>query len=903
MALAAGSSLGSYQIVSALGAGGMGEVYRARDMRLGREVAIKILPELFVSDPERVARFEREAQLLASLNHPHIAAIHGFEEVPSKPPGAATKFLVLELVDGESLAHKLQAGESGLEMREALAIALQIVDALDAAHERGIVHRDLKPANIMLTADGQVKVLDFGLAKLEGSAGSTGSGAQTQSPTLTFAPTQAGVILGTAAYMSPEQAKGRAADRRSDVWSFGCVLFEMLTGARAFAGEDVSDTLAAVLRDEPDWDALPADLPDYLRTLLKRCLEKNRKARIADISVVRYVMTEVAGGPRSGVPAARGQQVVAIALGAAGILIGAAGIAVWLASRQAPQPSQTSRFIVTPAANHPLGGVASDRNVLISQDGTHIVYVGADNNDPLVVRALDRLEPASLSGVTNVRSPFLSPDGRWIGYFSAGQLKKISLSGGPSIPLCRFEGLPRGASWGADDTIVFATSDPATGLIAVPAAGGEPRVLTKPDTAHGETDHVLPAWLPGGAVLYTIVPQGAIDASLIAVLDLKSNQRKVLIHGGSQAEYVHSGHIVYGSAGTLRAVRFDLDRFEVISDPAPVVDHVSMGPSGAASFAVSRTGTLVYIPGGVLQQSLVWIDRQGHEEPTGAPPRAYYSARLSPDGGRAALEIRDQEQDIWIWDFSRKTMTRLTFDPSLDSDPIWTADGRRIVYASQRGGQTNIFWQSSDGTGSAEQLTKSANPQLPASVTPDGTRLIFREGTGVRATDLRVLTLDGHREVRPLLEAALPLANGEISPDGRWLAYQSDESGQPEVFVRPFPNVNEGRWQVSTTGGTRPLWTRDGRELFYLDRNNLMTLIKVVSSSTSFRTTSPVKVLDTPAAFTIGIPYRSWDISPDGKRFLVIKERRDSDTKSAPTPGLVVVQNWAEELKARLPSK
>jgi serine/threonine-protein kinase len=902
MALAAGSSLGSYQIVSALGAGGMGEVYRARDTRLGRDVAIKILPDAFVADPERVARFEREAQLLAALNHPHIAAIYGLEET------GPAKFLVLELVDGESLAQKLEGIRgSGLGISEALEIARQIVEALEAAHEKAIIHRDLKPANIMLTADGHVKVLDFGLAKamVSGAAsGSAGPGGLTHSPTLTFAATQAGMVLGTAAYMSPEQARGRSADKRSDIWAFGCVLFEMLTGRRAFDGEDATDVIAAVVRGEPDWSALPADLPLYISTLLKRCLEKDRKVRIADVAVLRYVMAEGAGGDRSAhpVPPAGARRIQPSALIAGGLTIAAiAAATTWLAMRQTPGPTPPIRFSIVPPAGQALQGAPSDRNLAISSDGRYIVYVGGSNNQ-LLVRALDRLDAVALPGITGARSPFLSPDGRWIGFFATAELRKVSMSGGPPITVCRLTGAPRGASWGLDDTIVFATGDPSTGLLTVPAAGGEPKELTKPDTAHGEGDHILPAVLPAGrGVLFTIVPRSPVEGSTIAVLDLKTNQKKFLIRGGSQGEYVESGHLVYGAADTLRAVRFDLGHLEGASDPLPVVEHVSMGLTGASNYAISRSGALVYAPGALQEgRSLVWLDRQGHEEPIPAPQRPYAAVRLSPDGTRVALDVRDQEQDIWIWELARQTLTRLTFDPGLDSNAVWTPDGQRIIFASSRQGQINLFWQPADGTGPAELLTKSPNSQVPHSITPDGTRVIFREFVPATAIDLELLTLDEKRASQPLLQAPGIQMNGEVSPDSRWLAYQSDESGRNEIYVRPFPNINGGRWQVSTSGGSRPVWAHDGRELFYLDANNLITAV-AVQSSAGFRAGGPVTMPN--AAPFVSAPYRTYDVSPDGKRFLLIKTIRDTTTESKTTPSMVVVLNWLEELKARVPSK
>jgi hypothetical protein len=859
----------------------------------------------------------------------------------------------MELVEGETLAARSARG--ALPFAEALPIARQIAEALEAAHEKGIIHRDLKPANIMLTADGQVKVLDFGLAKLAPS-GSGESDGMTHSPTLTFNATQAGIILGTAAYMSPEQAKGRLADKRSDVWAFGCVFFEMLTGRRAFEGEDLTDTIAAVVRGEPEWSVLPLDVPAHMRLLLKRCLEKDRRLRVSDIGVARFLMTETIAAPDTvaavtgTVPQPRSRRGLfvraSIALGAGIVLL---AIGVWagmrLTTERVPHPA---RFAIAPPPMQPLSIQGGDRDIAISPDGSHVVYRSATGagGAQLMVRPINQLDARPLGSIAQVREPFMSPDGRWVGFSIAGELRKVSITGGPSLTICRTSAAPRGASWGSDDTIIFALADPRRGLLSVPAGGGEPKVLTTADANKGEAGHFFPFVLPGGrAVLFTIAAGAGADSSQVAVLDLTTGQRKTLIRGGSDAVYVDpstssgqaasanprsspQGYLVYAAAGTLRAVRFDLARLEVVSDPVPVVEQVMTAPTGRANFALSVDGTLVYVPGGAATapmaqpRSLVWVNRQGREEPIRAPARPYAVARLSPDGTRVALDLRDQTSDIWTLDLGRQTLTPLNLDPGVDMSPVWTPDGRRIIWASSRGGgNPNLYWQAADGTGAASRLTTHVNAQFPTSVSPDGTLLAFfgtqtgmdtpqgvaRPGSGT-ALNISVLTLDGSSApaTRPLIESAAAKLNPEISPDGQWIAYQSDESGQVQIYVRPFPKIDSGRWQISPEGGTRPAWARSGRELFYLDANELLTSVSVQTTATTFSAGTPRKLLDTryyAGSTTRGFDLRAYDVSADGQRFLMIKDTAPADPQStAPAASMVVVLNWFEELKAKVPS-
>jgi serine/threonine protein kinase/Tol biopolymer transport system component len=725
VSLSTGTRLGPYEILAAIGAGGMGEVYRARDTKLGRDVALKTLPSAFTSDIERVARFKREAQILAALNHPHIASIHGLDEANG------CHFLVLELADGETLATRLAGGP--LPVDEALAIARQVADALEAAHEKGIVHRDLKPANIAVTTDGLVKVLDFGLAKAVDTAHAADL---MMSPTITFAATQAGVILGTAAYMSPEQAKGRAADKRSDVWSFGCVLYEMLTGRRAFHGEDVTETIAAVVRDQPDWTLLPPGVPGQIRLLLKKCLEKDRRARASDVAVARFVLAEPTSSmpaPARSVPSRRRSPAIAAAA-AVGIVMAAVG--AWVGARFTSQPAPLpARFVLAPPPSLPLFLQGFDRDIVISPDGSNIVYrsaTGSAGGTVFVVRGINDVTPRVLGG-TGGTQPFMSPDGRWLGYFVADELRRMSMTGGPPITICRLGGSLRGASWGADDRIVFAANDPSRGLQSIPASGGEPRSLTTPAREKGEVGHYYPFALPDGkSVLFTIGSSPATaDSGQIAVLDLRTGRYKTLIRGGSAAVFVDPGFLVYSTRGTLQAVRFDSRRLEVSGESVPVGDQVMGSSVGNANLSVSRNGTLVYVPGGatvqnVAPRSLVWVDRRGIETPIKAPPRPYGVARLSPDGTRVALDVRSPGSDIWVWDLVRQTLSALNLDPAADLAPVWTPDSQRILFSSSRaGGNPNLYLQAADGTGPVERLTTSPRAQFATSVTPDGSRVIL----------------------------------------------------------------------------------------------------------------------------------------------------------------------------------
>ena len=811
MPLTPGTTLGPYEVLSAIGVGGMGEVYKARDTKLDRDVALKILPDAFVNDPERLARFQREAKVLASLNHPNIAAIYGLEEAGDSPA------LVLEYVEGPTLQDRI--GKGPIPLDEALPIARQIAEALEAAHEQGIIHRDLKPANVKVKDDGTVKVLDFGLAKALAPDLSDTEAANSPTMTMTAAATKMGVIMGTAAYMSPEQARGKQVDKRADIWAFGVVLFEMLTGRQAFGATDISQTLALVLTREVEWTALPTKTPASVRRMLRRCVTRDRKNRLADISVARLEIDEANVAPEpveaATIPVAqlafwqRPAVITAMLL----VAIVVTGFAVWSITRSTSPVRRPSRFTLTTPEGAPVrtGGAAHD--IAISPDGSRVVYVaqpGSGGGSRLDVRGLTQLDTFPLRGPAIGTGPFFSPDGNWIGYWDGvdQMLKKVLAEGGPPITLTSVLSTVRGAAWGPDDTIIFGTAA-AEGLWRVSATGGSPEVLTTFE--EGEGNHIWPSILPGGqAVLFTVQTGAANTLSdlEIAVLRLSTGEWTRLGIAGSDPRYVPTGHVVYGLDQVLMAVPFSLDELAVSGDPVPVVEGVRTKNSGAANFGIASDGTLVYVSGGGLsevQRTLVWVDRLGNEEPLPAEPRAYDRPRISPDGTRVALEVVAADRDIWIWDIARERLTRLTFDPLTDQRPIWTPDGERVVFSSDRNGRGNLFWKPADGTGAAELLHESPTITFPNDITPDGAHLIFREDVAGRAQDLRLVALEGDRNSEDLLTNEFADRDADLSPDGKWLAFESTAAGASEVYVVPFPDVGGGQWQVSWRRARSPV--------------------------------------------------------------------------------------------------
>ena len=918
MPLSSGTRLGGYEILSALGAGGMGEVYRARDTRLDRDVALKLLPPAFFADTERVARFQREAKVLASLNHPHICAIYGLEEAAHVPA------LVMELVEGEDLAQRLKRGP--LPLDEALPIAKQIAEALEAAHGQGIIHRDLKPANVKVRPDGTVKVLDFGLAKAIVSAGERPDLAD--SPTVTGLDTRAGTLLGTASYMSPEQAKGRAVDRRTDVWAFGAVLYELLTGTRAFQGESVAEILSHVLTQTPDWSALPAETPAPIRTLLRRCLDRTPTRRLDSAVTLRLEIDDALAAP-TGVttagapPRARRPRVTwetIVGVVAASLLT---AVGTWAMLRnESPEPAVVTRFLITFAPNEPLELTGLGRDIAVSPDGRHVVYLSGGGR--LMLRARDQLVGVPLSNVRG-RSPFFSPNGQWIGFFDGPDLKKVAVSGEPVLPVSPELGNTLGGSgtWGDDDTIVvssFSAADRRIGLRRVSSNGGEAKVLT---TTDGTDRHGFPSMLPGGrGVLFTRFRDLAQDPQIV-VLDLESGQQKTVVNHGLAGQYLDTGHLIYampgsqGSSGevfaTLWVVAFDLKGLAVYGDPVRVGETLQVDMLSNLNFAMSKNGVLAYVPARERLRSFVWVDRTGRETAIdGLAPRPYDTMGLSSDGKRVAFAIDDREgevfSEIFTFDFARKTSTRLTFDRRLDFLPRWTHDDKTIVFTSNRAGAMNLYSVASGGADSdqAQRLTTASTDQFPNSITRDGSILLaeLRTKTGFDILRLPFAASPGagtaplpagrRPEATPLLETSSTEYAANISPNGRYFAYISAVSdGRFAVYVRGYPDAN-GPWQISTRGGMAPVWARSGRELFYVDESSTLMAVPVDTTGPQFKHGQPERVFATATKYWGD--FYSYDVTPEG-RFLMLKNVGQREAR------IVVVLNWFEELRRRVPTR
>jgi Tol biopolymer transport system component len=896
MALTSGTRLGSYDVVAQIGAGGMGEVYQAHDTKLGRDVAIKVLPEAFAHDAERLSRFQREAKMLAALNHPNIATIHGLEQ------SGDTSYLVMELVSGETLSDRVKR-DGAVPIEETLAIAKQIAEALEAAHEKGIIHRDLKPANVKVTPEGKVKVLDFGLAKaFAGDATIEDIG---NSPTLSMAATMQGVILGTAAYMSPEQARGKSVDKRTDIWAFGCVLYELLSGKASFQGEDITDILAAVVRAEPDWNHLPPSTPTKIRDLLRRCLQKDRTLRMQAAGDLRIEIHEALTIPVTvermevlkGVRAL-GRQWLIVGLGALFLVAVIASLATWnLKPSPAPPAQPVSRSVMMLPAGQRLDvGPGTGPAVVLSPDGSLLAYGAVEGGaHRLYLRAMDSLEAKAIPDTEGAVDPFFSPDGRWLGFFADGKLKKISVSGGAALTIGNTISnsiVPRGASWGSQGMIAFAptTADP---LLQVSDVGGTPQLLTRVEK--GDTGYLWPEFLPGGkAVLFAA---RVVEGSGVAVQSIATGERRNLIPGGTQPHYAVSGHLIYAQGGNLIAAPFDPQRLAIVGLSVPVIEGVLQSPNGAAQYSISATGSLVYVPGTIqsAQRTLVWVSRNGTEQLLSAPAHSYVQPRVSPDGKRIAVNITEQQVQVWLYDLTRDTLTRFTFEGSTNSAQAWTPDGKRIAFQSTKEGpQPNLFWQMADGSGGLERLTTSQSRHAPSSWSPDGELLAYVDSTPTTGTDIWVLRLSD-RKVQPFLQTPFNETAPRFSPDGHWLAYVSDESGRNEIYVQPYPGPG-GKWQISTDGGTEPVWNPNGRELFYRTVDKMMAVDIVTQPSFSMGKPQMLfaeRYLPTPGSLP------NYDVSPDGQRFLMVKPVEQA--QAAPTQ-INVVLNWFEELKRRVPA-
>ncbi len=904
MPLSPGMRLGPYEILDAIGAGGMGEVYRARDSRLDRTVAIKILPEHLSGSSTLRQRFEREAKAISSLNHPHICVVHDVGQQDG------TDFLVMEYLEGETLAARLERGP--LPLGQALKYGIQMADALDKAHRQGVVHRDLKPGNIMLTPQGGAKLLDFGLAKtaVPLAPGSTLTAAATQTTPIT----QQGTIVGTFQYMSPEQIEGKEVDARSDIFAFGAVLYEMLTGRRAFQGKSQLSVASAILEKDPEpISALQPMTPLALDAAVRRCLAKDPEERW---QAARDLLLElrwiVEAGSQAGVPApvVSHRKLRERLAWAAAAVLAISVLALWQPWRPAPKLPQLVRLSAEIGVDAALDTVYGP-SVVFSPDGTRLAFAarGADQKARIYVRALDQLQAAALSGTENARDPLFSPDGQWIAFFADGKLKKISVQGGAAVTLCDAPE-DRGGSWSEDGTIVFAPAI-RVALSKVSSAGGTPEPLTTLDKQAGEVTHRWPQVLPGSkAVLFTSSTSwdNFEDADLV-VYSMASGKRKTVHRGGFHAHYLPSGHLVYMHEGTLFGVPFDLKRLEVTGQAAPLLEGVVTNPNnGGAQFSFSETGTLVYVAGRSVAQnvSLYWMDREGKFQPLRETPGNYYNPAVSPDGKRLVLAIAEGKRtDIWMYEWERDILTRLNFAGAASIFSVWTPDGQRITYSlKEKGGPLNLYWKRADGAGDAQRLTESKNDQSPTSWRPDGKVLAFHQLNPDTSWDIMTLTMEGDEksgwkpgEPKPFLNTPFGELAPAFSPDGRWLAYMSNESGSFEVYVRPFPGPG-GKWQISTGGGGLPKWSRNARELFYRTADSKIMVVNYTASGDSFHAEKPR--LWSPGQFTNRGGGVNFDLHPDGKRFAVLKT---PGTESQPAANRVTfIFNFFDELRRKLPA-
>ncbi|HSL20888.1 MAG TPA: protein kinase [Vicinamibacterales bacterium] len=898
MALTAGTRLGPYEILGLIGAGGMGEVYQARDTRLDRSVAIKILAPGLSADADLRARFEREARTIAALNHPHICTLHDVGE------REGSTFLVMEHLAGETLAARLEKGPLPLEV--VLSVATEIADALSAAHRQGVVHRDLKPGNVMLTRAG-IKLLDFGLAKLRQAQPAVAG--LSAAPTRTTPLTGTGSIVGTLHYMSPEQLEGREADARSDLFAFGAIVYEMATGRRAFEGNSQASLIAAIIdRDPPPVSTLQPLAPRALDRLVRRCLAKEPEERwqtakdlIEELKWIAEsggVQAEAAREPRR----SRRRHLVLAVTAVLGTVAGA--VAGWIFTRASAQHAlPVQRWAVALPSGHFLGRGGAGRLLAVSPDGQHLVYgVGTGEASRLYHRPLDRLDAVVLPGTDGAAHPFFSPDGEWVGFIAGDRLKRVSLAGGTPISVCNVAGPVRGATWTARDAIIFASG--SGNLMAVPSAGGTPRVIMAPDQAQGEYAYRWPQALPGGrAVLVTVTPRVSANGKLMAVV-LEEGTGHVLAEGVSSPMYTASGHLLFVRESSVFAAPFDVERLELRGEPVPVLEGVLTFSAGAANYDVSRDGSLVYLPG-ELGVTLAWVDQHGRAEPIRSG-RWFGTPQVSPDGRRAAVDMTNDEggSDIWVYDVARNGFTRFTTGAA-NHDSRWSPDGRWIVFSSNRDGEFDLYRKRTDFSGEAERLLKKEGRQTPEGFSPDGEFLIYSETGSAGKSDLWRLPIRTGATPVPLFETPFSESHASVSPDGRWLAYVSDESGRDEVYVRALAERG-GRLQVSTEGGVRPAWSRTGQRLFFFSPTRLTygqreMLVSEVTTGPELRFGTPRRMFE--GAYGVGVAeyaYTGFSIDAGSGRFLMLIPSSD---QAAALSRLVVVTNWFEELRAKVPVK
>ena len=918
MPLGAGARLGPYEIQSAIGAGGMGEVYKARDTRLDRTVAVKVLPAHIAADLALKQRFEREAKTLAALSHPHICSVFdvGNHE--------GIDFLVMEYLEGDTLATRLaqDGGPEGppLRVEEALAIATQIANALDKAHRAGIVHRDLKPANIMLTKSG-AKLLDFGLAKVTPAA--VAASGLSMAPTGVTPMTMQGTILGTLQYMAPEQIEGEEADARTDIFAFGAVVYEILTGKKAFEGKTQASLIGAILKDAPrSISSLQPLTPPGLDRIVQTCLAKDPDERwqtardllrelqwvigapLVDANATKTAGTSVAAGG-FGLRGRALPWVVSSVLGVAAALV----LVLWAPWSKAP-PSPPVRLEAGLGAEVSLSTNSASADATLSPDGRTLAFAGRQGEtSKLYVRRLDQLQASARSGTEDAANPFFSPDGQWVAFFAGGKLKKIAVTGGAAVTLCDAPS-GRGGWWDEGGSITYSPSNGAGfSLMRVSSAGGTPQQLTK--LADGELTQRWPQVLPGGrAVLYmgTSNVGGTYDDANIVVQPLPAGPRKIVVRGGHYPRYLPTGHLTYIHEGTLFAAPFDPDRLELSGQPVPVLEGVASPGGGAAQVAISPSGTLVYLPGPAVGDNVPvsWMDRDGKTTALRATSANWSNPHFSPDGRQLALDIFDGSQsDVWVYDWSRDTLSRVTFDSRLDSKPVWTPDGTRIVFTSNRGdgGRGNLYWQRADGTGDVQRLTESQNIQSPASWHPSGKFLAFSETDPQTTSDLMILPMEGNETAgwkpgKPtvFLNSRANEFEPMFSPDGRWLAYQSNETGRGEVYVRPFPGPG-GKWQVSSDGGFYPTWSRTRPELFFSGSDEHLMVASYTADGTSFKADKPRPWSE--GRYGFRPRNRSFDLHPDGNRFALAPAPATEEAAAADR--VVFIFNFFDELRRLAP--
>jgi len=900
--VASGTRLGPYEITGKLGEGGMGEVWRARDTKLGREVAIKLLPTAFSSDPDRLSRFEREAKLLASLNHSAIAHLYGFE-VAMLGDGSPAHVLVMELAEGEDLAQRMKHGP--IPPVEALPIARQVAEALEEAHEKGVVHRDLKPQNVKLSSEGRIKVLDFGLAKAMDTPGATSTSDLERSPTLMNSPTmtaahgtQLGVILGTAAYMSPEQARGGAVDKRADIWAFGVVLFEMLSGRSLFAADTVSDTLAGVLKTEVDFSALPESTPPALRQLLRRCLERHPKSRLHDIADARLVIDDLIAGrtgddtrPSAPAPARRNARATAAWVAAVLVVGAVAAFAGYRTNLRATSPAEPLRLTVQLPASQELV-VGANSNLVFSPDGGSLVFTGrTGGRQSLFRRDLDSREAVPIPGTDGADSPFFSPDGQWIGFVSGGKLMKVAAVGGRPFRIT--EPASAGSTWLGDGTIVTAPNY-AEGLFRVPAAGGTPERLTTPDSASGELGHWWPDRLPGDRKVVFTAFRTPVDRSRIGVLDLSTREVKWVVEGGFFARWVSTGHLLYALGQRLYALPFDPATGTATGAAVAVLDDVLVSQTGGfAMAAVSSRGVLAYVAeslGNPLRE-LVWLDRSGRATPAIGERRRFLSASLSPDNRQVALTIQGESRDLWTYNLERATLSRLTSGEGTEFDPVWSRDGRELFYVLDRPPfELHRIPVGAPDTGRPVWDEPPTVDTLGLTLSPDGRTLAYRVSEKATGSDLYSRPIDGTSPARPIRATRANEMKASFSPDGRWVAYQSNETGRFEIYAEPFPGPGE-RVQLSSDGGTDPLWAQSG-EILYLRDDEVRVVATRLAGRAEFD--APRSLFRFPIVPGSDHDSRSYDVTADGKRILAVTIPEGSRPQR-----VEVVTDWTRQL-ARL---